>query len=57
MKYKVEYTVEGFENVFSSEAYDTYQEAEDNRKDIGGYEGVQNTSIVEVGDASTSASK
>lgn len=48
MKYKVEYTVKGFENVFYSEEYFSYQQVIENKLDIEGYEGVENVSIIEI---------
>lgn len=50
MKYRVEYTVAGYENVFRSEEYDSYQTAMENKEDIAGFEGVENVSIIEVKD-------
>lgn len=51
MKFKVEYTVQGIETIFNTEAYDTYELAVSHKDDIAGYEGVENVSIVPVEEA------
>lgn len=48
MKFKVQYTVQGNENVFSTETYDTYELAVSHKDDIAGYEGVENVTLVPV---------
>lgn len=50
MKFKVQYTVQGNENVFSTEPYDTYELAMHHKDDIAGYEGVENVTLVPVGE-------
>jgi hypothetical protein len=48
MKYKVEYTIKNYEEVFYSPSYHSYEEALQNKFDIAGYEGIENVSIIEV---------
>lgn len=52
--FKVEYTVEGYETVFYSGPYFTYDEAVSQKDDIAGYEGVKNVSIVLEGQVGAS---
>ncbi len=50
MKYAVKYQVVGFDNTYSTEAYDFYWQAESHKNDIAAFEGVYSTTIYIVND-------
>lgn len=44
--FKVEYNIEGYENVFYAGPYSSYDEALVQKEDIAGFEGIKNVSII-----------